>query len=105
MECEGRDIRRRIPVLRRGEGEYVNLWLLLFLRFCSVIPFLSSMLRGRVFLHAAAVRGCGDASHLFLGCVKVFFAFFDVDGAASLVLPVSNTSSFGQYSLWPCGAC
>jgi hypothetical protein len=51
------------------------------------------------------VRGCSDASHLFLGCVKVFFAFFDFDGAVSLALTVRNMSSLGQYRVWACGAC
>jgi hypothetical protein len=51
------------------------------------------------------VRGCSDASHLFLGCVKVFFAFFDIDGAVSLVLPVRTKLRQGLYHLWACGAC
>jgi hypothetical protein len=56
-------------------------------------------------LHTTAVRGCGDASHLFLGCAKAFFAFFDVDGAVSLALTVSNMSSLGRYNVWACDAC
>ncbi len=29
-------------------------------------------------MHISAVRGCSDASHLFLGCVKVFCSLFQV---------------------------
>jgi hypothetical protein len=43
VACEGRGARAGVLVLPTGEGECVNPRLLLLLRFCSVVPFLSSL--------------------------------------------------------------
>jgi hypothetical protein len=75
VECEGRDVRRRVPVLRTAKGEQVDMWLLLFLRFCSVIPFLPSMLWGCVFMHTSAASGWGNVMHLFWAARKCFLSF------------------------------
>src|SRR4051812_22862347 len=37
--------------------------------------------------------------------MKVFFTFFEVDGAVSLVLTVSNMSSLGRYHVWAYDTC
>jgi hypothetical protein len=103
--CERRGARRSVPVLRAAGGEQVDAWLLLFLRFCSVIPFLPSMLWGCVFLHNTAVRGCGDALHLFLGCAKVLFVFFEVDGAVALVQAARAKLKYDSQDIWACVAC
>jgi hypothetical protein len=78
VECEGRDVRRRILVLRTAKGEQVNLRLLFFLCFRSDVTFLSNMFQHCVFRWQSAVDTCGDALHLFSGCVKVFFPLFEV---------------------------
>jgi hypothetical protein len=103
--CERRGARTSLPVQRAAEGEQVNAWLLLFVRFCSVVPFSSSMLWGCVFLHTAAARGCGDVSHLFLGWMKVFFAFFEVDSAAALAQTARAKLKYDSQDVWACVAC
>jgi hypothetical protein len=65
-------------VLRTAEGEQVNARLLLFLRFCFVSPFLSSVFWHGVFAWHLPVNSCHDVSHLFLGCAEVFFLCFEV---------------------------
>ena len=75
---EGRDLRPTTPVLRTAEGEQLNLRLLLLLRFCSVVPFLSSVLLRCVLSHHPATSGHGGGLHLFLRCVKVFCSSFEV---------------------------
>ena len=78
MAREGRDLRPTTPVLSTAEGEQLNLRLLLLLRFCSVVPFLSSVLLRCVLSHHSATSGHGGGLHLFSGCVKTFFASFGV---------------------------
>jgi hypothetical protein len=102
---ERRNVRRRILVLRTAKGEQVNLLLLLFLCFRSVVPFLSSVFQHCVFRWQSAVDTCGDALHLFSGCVKVFFLFFEVDGAVALVQAARAKLKYDSQDVWACVAC
>jgi hypothetical protein len=56
-------------------------------------------------LHTTAVRGCGDASHLFLGCVKVFFACLRCVGNVIMKCIVCCKPSLPSRHAWACGAC
>jgi hypothetical protein len=51
------------------------------------------------------VSGCGDVSHLLLGCMKVFFAFFDIDGEVSLAQTARAKLKYDSQDVRACVAC